>query len=617
LAARAFVLLAFVGHSAAPASAVIPTGEFPSDAAASGDESVADLQLPLVVGGSDSGIGPGPVAGIDLAGLVGADRFYSAGITGSNSIVTVSGGGYAWNSHETLQHVQLIPHHFQALGEVNRSDTWIAMLIGGRLGGANPGRYQLGLAPDAQLYSGAFAGVWSGERGRAGFYWHWAAFDDTYRRASLLPLMPAGRPADVVNSGWTSLRSDPFGPDPAAETIDGIAIASPRTLQVAPVRHVTGSSVLAGPATGFNLLRVAPLTVTSNYEQPAATALPSLGHFYDWEPDWNGTWIENVRTLVDLAAPGDGLTAAYYGGETGGNGLTPSVPQLPFGPPYGPPDGPPGGPDYYQRGLASHSLASAMVSGGAALLYDAAHTRLATNPDAADSRVIKAVLLNSADKTVGWNNHQVPHPNGLGGVQTDMALDDRVGAGRMNLDRAFDQFLSGTTDVPGTSLGNQGIVRTTGWDFGLVANGTTNDYYLDEPLAAGTIFNATLNWFHERTYLTYGAVVETLRYANLDLELWSVAAGAPQNQIAASVTLYNNIEHFSFPIRYDSDYVLRVRWLGEYYDFISESHLRGPDEDFYGLAWSATVVPEPPTAGLAVGALLACCLVAIRHRRRK
>ena len=38
------------------------------------------------------------------------------------------------------------------------------MILGGRRGGANPGAYQEGLAPDAQLYSGAIATQWNGQR---------------------------------------------------------------------------------------------------------------------------------------------------------------------------------------------------------------------------------------------------------------------------------------------------------------------------------------------------------------------------------------------------------------------------------------------------------------------
>ena len=83
---------------------------------------------------------------------------------------------------------------------------------------------------------------------------------------------------------------------------------------------------------------------------------------------------------------------------------------------------------------------------------------------------MKAVLMNSADKTVGWDNGTVSHPNGNGGVLTTQGLDNRVGTGRLNLDAAYDQFLTGTTDVAGISSGNLGLVDNIGWDFGEVVS---------------------------------------------------------------------------------------------------------------------------------------------------
>ena len=130
-----------------------------------------------------------------------------------------------------------------------------------------------------------------------------------------------------------------------------------------------------------------------------------------------------------------------------------------------------GGPDFYSRGgLGGTSFAAPTVAGGAALLYDAAYSVFPANDDARDARVMKAVLMNSADKTVGWNNGQVAHPNGNGGVLTTQGLDNRVGTGRMNLDAAYDQFLTGTTDVAGITSGNLGLVDDVGWDFGEVVS---------------------------------------------------------------------------------------------------------------------------------------------------
>ena len=139
---------------------------------------------------------------------------------------------------------------------------------------------------------------------------------------------------------------------------------------------------------------------------------------------------------------------------------------------------------------------------------------------------MKAVLMNSADKTLGWNNGQAAHPNGNGGVLTTQALDDRVGVGRLNLDKAFDQYLSGTTDVAGTASGVVGTVENLGWDFGTVVDGTTNDYLLTGPLLGGSTFTATLDWFRNRQTVSTVSFQDS-SFDNLDLELWSTAAGSP------------------------------------------------------------------------------------------
>jgi hypothetical protein len=285
--------------------------------------------------------------------------------------------------------------------------------------------------------------------------------------------------------------------------------------------------------------------------------------------------------VVDIAAPGQNLSLAYYGGETGGNGTTDN-PAVSGTGPTGPANGPLGGPDFYTRGgLFGTSFAAPTVAGGAALLYDAAHSVFPTNDDARDARVMKAVLMNSADKTAGWNNAQTAHPNGNGGVLTTQGLDNRVGTGRMNLDTAYDQFLTGTSDIPDLSSGNLGLVEAVGWDFGAVAGAATNDYYFATPLLGGSTLTATLTWFRDRA-INDGDTVFDNSFDDLNLELWSVQDGTPLSLISESSSLYNETEHFSFALTFTGDYALRVRWFNELFDMIGDA-----DQELYGLAWSA------------------------------
>src|SRR5687768_1088573 len=92
--------------------------------------------------------------------VVGAPRFYNAGYTGTNAVIANIEAGYVWSGHEALSHVTMIPTSSGAAGEVDRHATWVSMVLGGRPGGANPGDYQRGLAPNAQLASGAIATNW-------------------------------------------------------------------------------------------------------------------------------------------------------------------------------------------------------------------------------------------------------------------------------------------------------------------------------------------------------------------------------------------------------------------------------------------------------------------------
>ncbi|HVT28332.1 MAG TPA: hypothetical protein VHE81_10000, partial [Lacipirellulaceae bacterium] len=112
-------------------------------------DDLADSDIYLQAG---SGTVQGPFTGsYDLNTLLGADRFYGNGFTGTNSVMANIEAGYIWNGHETLSHVAYIPTSSGAAGEVDRHATWVGGVMGGRPGGTNPGEYQSGMAPDAQL----------------------------------------------------------------------------------------------------------------------------------------------------------------------------------------------------------------------------------------------------------------------------------------------------------------------------------------------------------------------------------------------------------------------------------------------------------------------------------
>jgi hypothetical protein len=518
----------------------------------------------------------GPLTGTSINSLLGADAFYDRGFTGTRVTIASIEGSHIWNGHETLAHVLQIPNQPIVLNEADRHATWVGMILGGRRGGANPGPYQEGMAPDAELYSGAFATQYVGVRYTGEISDFFSAVFDPYRRAFSNGMNMAGRRADVINSSWGFMASG-TGTDATTIGLDGFAYSNPRTLSVtAAANDGPGPDKVRSPGSGFNDLTVAALGPSAPYDSVASF---SGGGPNDYADPVNGT-INDARQVVDIAAPGQNLSSAYYGGETGGNGTTDN-PAVPGPGPSGPPSGPPGGPDFYSRSLFGTSFATPTVAGGAALLYDAAYAVFPTNENARDARVMKAVLMNSADKTLGWDNGQNSHANGNGGVLTTQGLDNRAGTGRMNLETAHEQFLTGTTDIVGTSSGNLGPVDNVGWDFSEVASDATNDYYFETPLLGGTPFTATLTWFRDRA-IDAGNNVFDNSFDDLNLELWSVADGTPVSLISESSSLYNNSEHFSFDLPATGEYALRVRWFREVFDLVGDA-----DHELYGLAWSA------------------------------
>jgi hypothetical protein len=545
--------------------------------------------------GSDA---QGAFTGTNINALLGATTFYNNGFTGSNAVIANVEAGYTWSGHEALAHVLQILPAATALNEVDRHATWVGMVLGGRPT-ASGNSYQQGMAPNAALYSGALAGQWGGGRYALSFTFFDSAYFDQYRKSFNTGVNVAGRTADVVNSSYGG-GSDTTGTSTEAIGLDGLANANTHTLMVFAAGNGSGSPP-AGPGAGFNHITVGALSPDPTFNSPASFTSGGPSPFSD---PVHGTIAGAQRAAVDIAAPGVSIGSAYYGGTTGGNGTTDN-PSISGTGPTGAASGAAGGADWYSHNIGGTSFSSPTVAGGAALVYDAGYANFPTNANARDARVVKAVLMNSADKTQDWNNGQVANPNGNGGVHTTQGLDYKVGTGRMNLDRAYHQYLDGTTDVAGQGHGNLGTVKTMGWDYGNVAQGTNNDYYLDTSLASGSTFTATLTWYRDRALNTDNSVADQ-SFDDLDLEFWTVVSGAPGVLISDSSSVYNNSEHFSFAVPAQGTYLVRVVWFQEIFDTINDAN----NED-YGLAWSNVAVPEPAMLSLL---MLSGCLI-VRRRR--
>lgn len=530
---------------------------------------------------------PGTFTGVSVANLIGANRFYNAGITGQNSAVASIEAGHIWNGHESLTHVSNFVNHattWQTVPgqpEFDRHATWVGMMIGGRQAGQFAGEYQAGIAPGTDLRSGAIATNWNGSA-------YALSFGATVQTLATAYGGHFGS-ADVINSSWGG--TDPGGNGVISRIVDGLANQNRGTTMVSSAGNAgPGAGSVGSPGSGYNGITVAALQNVGNVYDSVA-GFSSRGPMPFSFPD--GTLVQGVRAAVDIAAPGTTLTSAFYGGQTGGNNpsLANSVPS--------------GGPNFYSGGLGGTSFSAPIVAAGAALLVSGSRqdAQLAGNDNARDARVIKAALLNSADKITGWNNGQ----SVVGGVvTTTQSLDWASGAGALNLDRAFDQYLAaGTRDVPG--LGG-GTVQVTGWDYGQATLGSTVSYEIANMLLGGSMFTVTLDWFRERTFDLQLNSSQDIGQANFDLFVRDLDT---DDIVAQSISVYNNVEHLHFMLPSTSRYAIEVSFVNNLFGSLSFEQ--------FGLAWFGVAAPDdggrlPVPASWALLAL--GLALAARSRRR-
>jgi hypothetical protein len=358
---------------------------------------------------------------------------------------------------------------------------------------------------------------------------------------------------------------------------------------------------VGSPGSGYNTITVAALGGANVFDSVASFSSrgpQDFGYFT------SGTYVNvaGVRAAVDISAPGESLTSAFYGGRTGGNNAT-LAGSVNSGT----------SPTAYSSNLAGTSFAAPIVAGGAALVASAAKTLspLASNTSASRSMVLKSLLLTGADKTSGWSNgQQTITVAGTTFIQTTQSLDWSVGAGRMNLDKTFDIQLNGQADVSGTA-GLLGSVARRGWDYGSAVLGASNDYVIDTELTGSSTFTATLSWMRARDY--DGTYLYEDAQADLGLSVWALDAGSNfATLVARSVSQYNTVEHLSFLLPSSGRYGLRVEYASNTFDNTGGQWGTASFPQFYGLAWTA--VPEP--AGLILAGIAAALTTLFRVRLR-
>lgn len=167
--------------------------------------------------------------------------------------------------------------------------------------------------------------------------------------------------------------------------------------------------------------------------------------------------------------------------------------------------------DYYSSPgpVGYSSFATAQVAGVAGLLIDAARQYQFEGAD--DVRVVKALLLNGADKLLGWHRgYMTPDDD------ADWPLDFRQGAGLLDATNSFNQLIAGRYDPIQPA--------EQGWDLNTVALAADDPnwirvYPLAGTYSANTTLQATIVWLQ---HYQQGGVFTPAPHARLSLELWSL-----------------------------------------------------------------------------------------------
>lgn len=186
--------------------------------------------------------------------VLGANTFYSLGFGGSRAIVANIEAGTIWNGHETLAgrvsqviaDPAIVATGTTQLGQFD----WHATLVGQALGGTGLYTYQDGIAPTAQLWSGAIATQWIGSGFTGSFDATDASFFYPYVTAMRTGVASGSATlrAKVVNSSWG--YGDSAGQADWTIAIDALARENNVVTVIAAGNGGPTTNTVGGPASG-------------------------------------------------------------------------------------------------------------------------------------------------------------------------------------------------------------------------------------------------------------------------------------------------------------------------------------------------------------------------------
>lgn len=229
--------------------------------------------------------------------------------------------------------------------------------------------------------------------------------------------------------------------------------------------------------------------------------------------------------------------------------------------------------------VSGTSFAAPHVVGTVALLQEYSDKQLRTKRvswtlDARRQEVMKAVLLNSADKVqersdfrhLGMTKTIIDKQN-QDWTRSDAYRDPKIplhaqmGTGQLNAFRAYHQFRAAQWQPTA-------LVPAIGWDYRTVKANSTQDYVLAKPLPQGSFVAITLTWnrlveLNDKNKNQQYDLGESFRdrgLNNLDLYLVSTTSNRAPSSICTSISAVDSVEHIFCPVPIPGNYKIRVQF---------------------------------------------------------
>jgi len=456
----------------------------------------------------------------------------------------------------------LNPHATQVAGVMISSDTTDSSTPAN---GDDP----RGVAPGANLYSSAYLVADSG-----------VGYDEALLSTQHIAQTPDMR---AMNHSWQKPRQSENAPlDGNSQMTLGLDWIASRYDVLNIVGGNQGES-LPIPKDNFNGMTIAASSIEDGVYRRVA-------NFNTFDED-----AEGDRTSISLLAPGEDIElSTLNSGELVDSGT---------------------------------SFAAPHVVGTVALLQQYAEAVIPSpgwDEDARKHEVMKAVLMNSADKIEDDGTHcyigcllgmewtvlkqdgtsdwfdSFAYDDSAEGFGQYLPLDEEMGAGHLNATRAKIQFDAGEWD-------DDEEIPPIGWDFGTTPGaGEFNRYQFFGELQAGSYISITLAWDREVTFNNDGGTANEFDFGD-SFEPYTPGLGPPDDSVINDLDIYllpkfaatrgeaialsfadvGTVEHLFFQIPETGEYEF---WIDQWDDEVS------PTQE-YAVAWWALALPSGVSLG--------------------